>query len=551
MMKMLSVWQVMVVLLAVDSQTLALNPLGLLRSHIGSLYEMRDQLSSRPSGRKVGDGASRPAEIFHDTNHSSLNTQLPHSTTSATVVHYSRANTENSVIGSLFELGQSDIEGQADSFAKKKGPMRIDQKHVAPLNEILKEISNMTFLPLVPMNGSPPAADGNVSAKSPILRYLDGIRGNAWGQFKSMALSYTNWLDHEYQVQDITEKLPLDLIKKILDLGDRVNFLHAVGKRVDPGLAEYLADQMQPIFDHFESLTAGRMLGGSLASTLGGIVRDSAWKAMRQFVGHVLKVAGNFVTKDELEKFKLMLAKTSPMAAKGLDFVLNGFPGRSSAAEGRSFMGRNGYNDHDDGYGHSGYNVGGGGYGGYGAYDDYSSYGMQGYSSGGYAAGVYLDPYLILGGLGAAVLLAFLAYRVIVTTEAAKRALNDLTFMDLSDVPGIVHSIYSMLGDADDKYKSKRSLSAHMDDSDDLAQGLNSLWREHNRDFGCVRCSFFDYAVAHTHSDHDLIQGMAVAGLATLLGAERSGQLMDEVTSLRLEGRPISCVREANTCTVK
>ncbi|CAL4139141.1 unnamed protein product, partial [Meganyctiphanes norvegica] len=84
---------------------------------------------------------------------------------------------------------------------------------------------------------------------------------------------------------------------------------------------------------------------------------------------------------------------------------------------------------HYDGYGNSGgYGYSGGyGHGGYGRDDQYGGYGAHddgyghsgGYGHSDYKMGVMLDPYLILGGIGAAAFLAFIAYRILVTTAAA------------------------------------------------------------------------------------------------------------------------------------
>ncbi|KAK3872969.1 hypothetical protein Pcinc_021992 [Petrolisthes cinctipes] len=453
-----------------------------------------------------------------------------------------RGPARSSVLGSLFELGINEVEESEPGVEQTAAQLKPAADHKAAmssLTKLLRELGNMTVLPLVTQEGHQSLANftGNNSSLS---HYLDAVRGNAWGQFKGLALSYTNWMEKEYKMQPLTEKLPLDFIKKVLDLGDRVNFLHVVGKKVDPGLAKFLADQLQPLFSHFETLTAGKLVGGRLSSAVGGIVRDAAWKSMHQFVNHVLKVADNFVTKEELEHFKKDLAKTSPLAAQGLDLILNGPPEAPPTPGGRSLYARSGYRDG----GH------GGGYGGYGAYDEsYGSYGTQGYSSGGYAAGLLLDPYLILAGLGAAVLLAYLAYRVIVTTEAAAaRSYNDLTFMDLSDIPGVVHSLYSMLEDAEDKYREKRSVSGAQDDADDLIQAVNSLWYEHEDEIGCVRCSLFQYANDHVFTSMRTGHNIALAGLAQILGSPGSGQLFDQVAGRVLEGQAVSCHRRDNTC---
>ena len=427
---------------------------------------------------------------------------------------------ENSVLGSLFHLGAEDIKQHQQDTPQQSQPQpqppqppqpqqpslqskknKEDQQQLtnkkqqqgkgglsasqaaAAVGKLIHELHNMTFLPLVPREGESPAAHGNETL---LQQYLDAVRGDAWAQFKSLAVGYSSWLEHEYNLNHITEKLPLDLVKKVLDLGDRVNFLRVVGRRVDPGLAGFLADKLQPLFDHFSKATAGRMVGGSLANTVGDMVRGAAWKTLRQFVDHVLSVAGGAVTREEINHFREDLAKTSPLAASGLQMLLDGPP----EEEGRS-LSRQGYREYHDGYG------------GHGAYDDSygTSYGvMQSYSSGGYAAGVHMDPYLILAGLGAAVLLAYLAYRVLVTTEAeegGRNILDDLSLMELSDTPTVVHSLHSLLDDAHHKYDVKRS--TRRDDMDDFTDALNTLWHEYQQEDGCVRCALFDATLDYIH----------------------------------------------------
>ncbi|KAK8378397.1 hypothetical protein O3P69_011111 [Scylla paramamosain] len=412
----------------------------------------------------------------------------------------------------------------------------------AAVGELMRQLHNLTFLPLVPREGEPPHAHGDDPL---LLQYLDAVRGDAWAQFKSLAVGYSSWLEHEYSLKHLTAALPLDLVKKVLDLGDRVNFLRVVGRRVDPGLATFLADKMQPLFDHFSQVAAGRLVGGSLADAVGGVVSDAAWKTLRQFVDHVLSVAGGAVTREEIDHFREDLAKTSPLAARGLQMLLDGPPPEEEEqGEGRSIS-RQSYRDYHDG-----------GYGGHGAYDDsYGTYGgvSHGYSSGGYAAGVHMDPYLILAGLGAAVLLAYLAYRVLVTTEAAgsRHLMDDLALRDLSDTPAVLHSLHSLLDDAERKYDTKRS--APRDDMDDFTDALNALWREHEVADGCVRCTLFDAILdyAHVGSASTSMPALAVSWLAHLLGAERPGQLLDEVVGQVVEGHSVVCHRHDHTCDLK
>lgn len=501
-----SVLATCLVLLTFGSLATAFDPLGVLQSKLSSLYALRDQLSDSPSPRENSGSfvASQRDDEGRGTGSRNAPSASPASSSAPEIVYFSTSTTENSVLGSLFELGLSDIEEQ-EPIQKKKQKEEED----SPLNEILQEIKHMPFLPLVEMNDT--LAENELGEGNPLLGYLDSIRGDAWAQFKSMAVSYTNWLEDEYKIQDLTDQLPLDLIKKVLDLGDRVNFLHVVGKRVDPGLAKYVADQLQPVFSRFDSLGAGRVLNGRVSSLVGGIVRDAAWKTMHQFVGHVLKVAERVVSKEDIVAFQEDLAKNSPIVAKGLQFIMSDQPLMAPGATGRSMSNR-GYRDYyDDGYGYEGHvsSHGGGGYGGYGAYDD--SYGSS--MHGGYGYGVYLDPYLILGGIGAAALLAFLAYRLIVTTARRRRRSDDLTLMDLSDMPNIVYSFYNMLEAAESKYGGAEGGSddlPRLDDSDDLAEGLNSLWREFADGEGCVRCSLFDFVRSHFFTGLNVADSLAV-----------------------------------------
>ncbi|KAK7081564.1 hypothetical protein SK128_007466 [Halocaridina rubra] len=450
-----------------------------------------------------------------------------------------KSDTDSGVLGSLFELGMKDLEIYEER-----------QNEEPPINAFLNEIKELPFLPLADDNKSGNHHEKDHQNRSPVLWYLDTIRGDVWAQFKALVLGYSNWLEEEYQIQDISEKLPIGLIKKLLDMGDRVNFLHVIGKRVDKGLAKHLADKLQPLFDQFEHLNPGRSFGHDLSSAIQNLIRDTAWNTMHQFVDHVLSVAERFVSRKDIEEFQIELAQSSPLVAKGLEFVLNGPSKDPSDAreEGRYMSSRRDYIDYDDGYGYNdrgGYDHDVGGYGGHGGHDD--GYGV---SNQGYKSGAHLDPYLILGGLGAAALLAYLAFKVIATTAGARRRRSDdLTFMELSDMPNIVYSFYNILEGADEKYNS--NLPIQLDDTEDLVRGLNTLWFEHQKENGCVRCSLFTFVRDHFSLGHNVADNLLVASVAHLVGAENSGQLVDEVTRALVEGQQVNCVSRNYTCYVK
>lgn len=493
------VWQVGAVLLALDSQSSAFRLLEALQAQVGSL-------SSDASGREAAGSVPDSVMEGEPSPDSSSTSHTAHrlSTTPTSIIYYSTANTKNSVLGSLFELGLSDIERQET----------MNKYADSPLHDILKDLKNVSSIPLAPLDDSFSVDDDDAEVRIAVLQYLDGIRKDAWAQFRSMALGYIEFLEQEYEDQKLTDRLRLDLIKKILDLGDKANFLHVAGKKMDPELAEYLLGQLQPLFSQFDHMNGSSILSESVSSIINGFVRDSAWESLHHFVSHVLRVAEIYVSREELEEYMTELASSIPIAAKGLDLIMNGPPKSSGSVGGRSLGNWLGYGDYNSGYGGGGYDDSYGayssynreGYGGYGAHGD--SYGTSSYSY-----GIYLDPYLVLAGIGAAALLSFLAHKVfMITKPPKKRRRSDagLALTDLSDMPGVVSSIHSMLEAAGDKYESKRSLPAQLDDLDDLIQGLNSLWREHKSDSGCLRCSVFTFTANHAHASYNLLKGLTL-----------------------------------------
>ncbi|XP_071525246.1 uncharacterized protein [Panulirus ornatus] len=531
---LVSVWQVLLVLQAVGSHTSALSLRRMRKTQVGSA-------SSEPSnsgdaaglvpGSLVAWGPSPdPTTTTTITTSSHLSTTAP-----APFIHYPTANTTNSVLSSLFQLGLSDIEEQG----------AINSERESPLRNLIKDLGNMTSIPLAAWDG-PLSLDDDDAAqdKTLLLQYLDGIRNDAWAQFKSMILGYTEFLEREYEEQERTDELPLDLIKKILDLGDGMNFLHVLGRDVDPELPQYLMSQLQPLLSRLSNVNTGRTLGESVSSIIGTFVRSAAWKSLRYFVNHVLSVAEDYVSREELEEYSAELTSSIPIVAEGLDLILNDPARPSVTREGRFLASWLGYGGggYGDGYG----NDNRVGYGGYGAYGD--SYGTSSYKY-----GIYLDPYLVLAGIGAAALLSFLAQKIVMMTPMPGRHLGsdyDLTrLMGLSDSPGVVGSLHTALEAAGDKYESKRSSGSQMDD---LIHQLNSLWWESKKDAGCLRCLVFNLTASQAHATHNLLRDLTLVVVAHLLGSERSGQLLDEVTSLRLKGtEPVTCEREANTCRIK
>ncbi|XP_053646083.2 uncharacterized protein [Cherax quadricarinatus] len=458
------------------------------------------------------------------------------------LVHHPAEGAVGSVLESLFDLGLRSLEKQ-----KAK-----EQEEEALVEDIVKLGFDSSISMSSGLGGSTSMSSGlsgststsvepsgyvDGQKPSPLLRFLKGLRENAWQQLKSMALSYITLLSREYERQDLQEKLPLDLIKNMVNFGDGVNFLHILSKRVDPGLTEHVIHQLKPMLVNLSAST-GLQEGGT--SFFKRLVRTIALKSIREFTTHVLGVTRRYFTEEDLKDYKDYLALSFPAAKAGLDLILN-MPLKSQVSSGGRFLvGTQLYGTN------SGYNANRAGHGGY---DSGVGYGAQNPYGTSYNYGVYMDPYLVLGSLGAAALLSLLVFKVMASISTTKaRSLPENFDTDMIDT---FSTLYTVLDDADDKYRHRRSSPTTMDDSDDLIHGINSLWREHQNDFGCVRCSLFRSIVAPGFTRHNVGKDLALVGVAHMLGTERSGQLVDEVAGLVMEGKPVTCEREINTCVLK
>ncbi|XP_050692711.1 uncharacterized protein LOC126983704 [Eriocheir sinensis] len=468
---------------------------------------------------------------------------------------------------------------------------------------VLKEVRPALHTLLTQLQGDEGTADlSNTNStpakdrqKPPLVDFLDGLRTNAWEHFRDMTEGYLSLLDAEYAAQGLQDRLPLSLIRSVLQAGDTANLLRVFSGKLDPSLLEFLKERVRPMMSSvsvagrnvtsiavdFEGNYVSQLMGflkekvgpvlfsltedgrsitslgsifglnpkvmgflkeglepllfslteaGREISSLGDTLRISvirmARAAVHHFIEHVLWVTQHTVTKDELLKYRDDLRLKVPLAAAGLDILLGN---SSTTPEARS---------------HGGY--GGGGYGGYGSYDGYGYGGHGGY-------GVYLDPYLLLAGIGAAALLAYLAYRVFIATTtmagAGRRRRDD--HLDNTDLPEALKGVeWTLNNDYYFRGDFGRSLGI-TDDLDDLAEALNALWRQRQDDPRCVSCWVTRYAARSQSSSRPPLAPLLVSVMAHLIGAPRSGQLMDEVTVQALEGRPVTCPRQAYTCDLQ
>ncbi|XP_045119683.1 uncharacterized protein LOC123509456 [Portunus trituberculatus] len=370
--------------------------------------------------------------------------------------------------------------------------------------------------------GSPEAS--LVGGQRPsMLGVLDGFGLNSWGYFRDVAQGYLSLLQQEYEAQDSETQLPLNLLRSLLQAGDQVNLLKSFGEKLNPDLLGFLQGGIGPLLSPV--VEAGRAAG--VTPAVGDAVTRVARTALHHFIDHVLWVTRKDVTAKDLQDFRDDLKLRIPLVAEGLDILL-----ARNITEGPRAYG--------------GYPLGGVSYGeygspdGYGAYGGHAGYGGGSYGYGGHGYGLYLDPYLVLASIGAAALLAYLGFKVILAKTTAMRRLRRDDQLDESDLPrGLVDT---------PEYDLKGSLR-FTEELDDLAGALNGLWVERQRhdDPACVSCWMTTFAARHDSARPPLVP-IVVSLLAHLLGAPRSGQLMDQATLQVLEGRPVTCPRVPDTC---
>ena len=382
---------------------------------------------------------------------------------------------QGSVLDSLFELHHQDVDEDEDEDTRRPDPssnMEVDAdilEEVRPaLHTILTNLQDDLAIPEIT-----PTVTSNPNKPS-LFKYLDGLRSDPWSHLRDMANGYLNLLEGQYEAQGLKEQLPLGLIRSVLQAGDQANLIKTFGEKLNPEVLVFLKERLKPLLQPLTEAERGTAGMGWEAA------RRVARVTFHHFIDHVLWVMRNHVTREELVQYRDDLRLKVPLAATGLDLLLRNF---TSEEQGRS---------------HGGYGGGGSPYGEYGSYDGYGDQGGYGGSSHGYGGssngyGVYLDPYLVLASLGAAALLAYLAFKVITdsttTVKTRRRRRNDQ--LDDTDIPGANHAFSTSFT------HGVEESSGLTQELDDLAEVVNGLWRERKDDPSCMSCRMTHYAHHH------------------------------------------------------
>ena len=318
-------------------------------------------------------------------------------------------------------------------------------------------------------------------------RVLSMFSNGGWTLLKTKVIETIN----QFTTESEDQILPISGIKKFLEMGDKIHFIYALSNKLDPKFSKYLTDQLSPLFNKLNFFENGSYLTNTTDSAWMNMIKNLASKSVGFMVTKIQNAVKNYLSEEDLLQYKKTLDNFNPIAASGLNFLLNIEDNSENQTLRLSRMydsyerQRSDRGDHFGGYS--------------GSYDSGDSYGSDtyghdtGYSSGSYHTTSYhssspsyghIDPYLLLAGLGAATLLAYVAYRILVTTVApvmggGRRKRDILGNNELSDIPDFVYTIYDLIEKADNKYGDH--------EEDDFASNLNSLWQESVD--GCVRCA--------------------------------------------------------------
>lgn len=339
-----------------------------------------------------------------------------------------------------YQIPTEDIKANVVSSEEKSNPINS----VVSVKSVETSTASKTELPMVTGVAHQPV---NISYSVLENSFLNLFRGGGWNLIKSRILIVLERFLLSNEENIATRFITVDGVRKVLELSEMFYSLLSFAHKVNPKVTEYLADFLEPIwivispFEEFNSTSTST----SFLKALRGLANIGAHilvKQARQQVKQYLSV-------EDLRNFMKNVEMTDPIAALGFDYLLEltTEEERKDQGTGRAYSIASAYDsiERDDHYG-----------GGYG-HDDYGHGGGYGHSGGyGHMYPSYhqMDPYLLLAGLGAATLLAYVAYRILVTTTttAAGRSLKyDFQEEEEADV-SLIQSIINKIEQAEDLY---------------------------------------------------------------------------------------------------
>ncbi|KAK4309131.1 hypothetical protein Pmani_019236 [Petrolisthes manimaculis] len=431
---------------------------------------------------------------------------------------------------------------------------------------------------------------------------LNSTYSTIWMMVKSTWQRILSYVKEENSLETFMQLTPVRIIDNIISLGDDINLMNFLAKKLDQDFAEFLASEVNPylgplrdfesfynftkesgyngVIDYFTSekfTYTVNVISKLISAYLEDTVSDDLLNQYIQFIAFnntellnfyksVLNSQHNTVNSDSNTDNSTQRFKRDVLESIANSYVQDLRPDQiatgteeqnlnsrqlnarypmntmgSMATMGTMGMPNHLYDPSRDG----------------------------GYGGGGYGGGSYLDPYVVLGALALGTILGFLIFRALRGTRNGRRDIGDgsLSLWD-SDLP---HQILpwgssvdrmkrqvnddtqsfslpsSLRGDvwSSDPLVTDNFLDDHLDE-DDIAHHLNHLWRlyKDTNETACVHshlCDVMANSTAHHLTGKDSSLPLIMASVGNLLGVAGSGQLMDDVTSSLVWGNSFTC----------
>ncbi|KAK4309132.1 hypothetical protein Pmani_019237 [Petrolisthes manimaculis] len=485
--------------------------------------------------------------------------------------------------GNFIENNNNNIEEENDESANVK---IVDFNH--QFLELIREVLTDEIKELPIFNFSETNRNSNHnSTEVSTKQTTTTTSNNVWMLIKSTWQRILVYVKDENSLETFMQQTPVRIINNIISLGDDLNLINFLAKKLDKDLAELISQEINPYmgpfqcFDSFYNFTKDNGFNNiidyfsspNLAHTVSAMSRFISAYFDDTFSEDVADDYIAFISFNNTELYNfyksLLRSQKSGGRVKREEFnkaassyKFNGYdfqPQQPNTEDARQISRDTaGYGGHSAASGYGGYS-GGYGSGGYG-----SSYG----GGGGYG-GAVVDPAVVLSSVGIGALLGFLLFRIIRGTRNGRRDIGDgsLSLWD-SDLP---HQILpwgssvdrmkrqvnddtqsfslpsSLRGDvwSSDPLVTDNFLDDHLDE-DDIAYHLNHLWRlyKDTNETACVHshlCDVMANSTAHHLTGKDSSLPLIMASVGKLLGVAGSGQLVDDVTNRVVLGTQFSC----------
>ncbi|XP_069169597.1 uncharacterized protein [Procambarus clarkii] len=377
---------------------------------------------------------------------------------------------------------EGDDEGESDHLASEWTNINHQFLDVvkSALEEELGELPSL--LPTTAVGGF---KDGGNEDMSP---------SGVWMLVKSTWQRVLSYMEEENALPSFMQLMPVRIIDRVVNLGDDLNLINFLAKKLDRDFAEFIAEEINPYlgplksFDSFYNFTRENGLSGVLdyfrsknfGYTISAMSRfitayfDDSFSDdladqyiafisfnntdLYNFYSSLLRShkssggedagPGGRVRREELQKatkeYKFNGYDFQPKAIQDdsvRDLARDGGYGGGGQSSGGGYGGSGGgggYGGGGGGYGGGGGGYGGGG-GGYGGGGGGYGGGGGGYGGGGHSqpsSGMMIDPSVVLSSVAIGALLGFLLFRLIRGTRRGRRDIGDGSLsLWLSDMP--------------------------------------------------------------------------------------------------------------------